>query len=444
MPILELFFYGFTLWLGAYLLARDSQKITVQLTGWGLIAYACALAVPILFERFILMILLAPALLWIGAALYLLPEEDKTRPALIRIWWLSSVPLAILTLVNPWFAVLVILVLMACAGLIAKLALGSSGSPFRNTFALLAVIALFVTLSAGLLILPLNWIPTSWGMALLGFDLIFLGMTITAWDAFEAGESMRAHLARSFVSTLYYAGALVLIASLFSQDRTLFLTLLTFGILTQAFSNSIQSLLDRLTLSQNLTDERQALRQSADGLARLANLEPAEMNEEQFTRLTRRALSNLGDLPKLAASPLVNLPIIQGTNPLDRAHALKSLLVQSIRKLKPHTEAEFGITDEWRYYNALYFPYVLGLKPYTRRTDYDSLDEAARAALDWFQTSVPERTLHNWQNAAAKLIAEDLRRYQNSTSPDVATTTNVWSHRDASHTCPGGRRQGRR
>jgi hypothetical protein len=53
---------------------------------------------------------------------------------------------------------------------------------------------------------------------------------------------------------------------------------------------------------------------------------------------------------------------------------------------------------------------VLGLKPYARRSDYDSLDETSRAALDWFQASVPERTLHNWQDAAAKLIAEDLRR----------------------------------
>jgi hypothetical protein len=69
MPILEFFFYGFTLWLGAYLLARDSQKIAVQLAGWGLLAYAFALAVQILFEQFILIILLALALLWIGAAL---------------------------------------------------------------------------------------------------------------------------------------------------------------------------------------------------------------------------------------------------------------------------------------------------------------------------------------------------------------------------------------
>ena len=409
MPTLEFFFYGFTLWLGAYLLARDSQKITVPLTGWGLIAYALALAIHILFQQFILIILLAPALLWIGAALHLLPEGEKARPILIRIWILSSIPLAILTLVNPWFAGLIVLALMCCAGMIAKLALNSSRSPFRNTFALLAVIGLFVTLSAGLLILPLSWIPIAWGMALLGFDLIFLGVTITAWDAFEEGESMRAHLVWSGISALYYAGALALIAGFFSNSTALLLTLISFGILTQTFSNALQSLLDRLTLSQKTTDERQALRQTADELPRVSGLEPAQMSEEQFARVTRRALSHLGDLPKLAASPLVDLPIVQGTQPLDRAQALKSLLVQSIQKLKPQSDLEFGVTDEWRYYNALHFPYVLGLKPYTRRADYDSLDNASRAALDWFRTSVPERTLHNWQNAAAKLIAEDLR-----------------------------------
>ena len=407
---MELFFYGFTLWLGSYLLARDSQKFPVQLTGWGLIAYAFALAIQILFDQFILIILLIPALLWIGAALHLLPEENRVRATLIRIWMVSSIPLAILTLVDPWFAALIVLALIACAGLLAKVALGSSLSPYRNTIALLSVIALFVTLSVGLLILPLHWIPLPWGLALLGFDLIFLGVTITAWDAFDEGESMRAHLVRSFISALYYSGVLVLIASFFSKDQALLLLLLTFGILTQTFSNPLQSLLDRLTLPQETRQERQALRQTADELSRLASLDSAVMSDEQFTRLTRRALSHLGDLPKLAASPLVNLPVVQGTNPLDRAHALRSLLVQSIQKLKPRSDMEFGSTDEWRYYNALYFPYVLGLKPYTRRADYDSLDDVSRAALDWFRTSVPERTLHNWQNAAAKLIAEDIRK----------------------------------
>jgi hypothetical protein len=410
MPILEFFFYGFTLWLGAYLLARNSQKITVRLTGWGLLAYALALAIQIIFDQFVLIVLLLPALLWIGAALHILPEESQGRTLLIRFWVVSSIPLAILTLINPWFGALIIILLGLCAGMIGRHAFAARRGQFKNTFALLAVVALFVTLSLGLLILPLNWIPSSWGLVLLGFDLVVLGLLITLWDAFDEGETIRGHLARSFVSALYYAGALACIALLFSEDIPLLLLLITFGILTQTFSDAIQSVLDRLTLPRAILRERQALRQTADALPLLEPATPALEDEEQFTRLTRRALSNLADLPKLAKSPLVHLPGIEGTNPLDRAHALRSLLIQSIQKLKPQSEARFGITDEWRYYNSLHFPYVLGLKPYTRRLDFDSLDENSRAALDWFQTSVPERTLHNWQNAAAQLIADDLRR----------------------------------
>ncbi|MEW6402828.1 MAG: hypothetical protein AB1649_13580 [Chloroflexota bacterium] len=406
MPYPELFFYAFTLWLGAYLLARNSQKPTVLLTGWGLLAYALAIAIQILLQRSFLIVLLAPALLWIGAALHFLPEEGAARAVLIRIWALAAIPLAILTLLNAWFAGIIVAALIACAGMITRLALASR---FKNTLALLAVIALFVTLSVGLLILPLNWIPLSWGLSLLGLDLMFLGVTITAWDAFDEGESIRAHLVRSFVSAFYYAGILAALVILLKGSLPLLVSVTAFGILTQTFSDSLQSLLDRLTLPRRVNDQRQALRATADILPRLSALEPAEADEAEFERLTRRALSYLGDLPKLAASPLTNLAAIRGSDPLERAHGLKSLLIQSILKLKPQSTAEFGTTDEWRYYNAVYFPYVVGLKPYAHRADYESLDETSRAALDWFQTSVPERTLHNWQNAAAKLIAEDIK-----------------------------------
>ncbi len=37
------------------------------------------------------------------------------------------------------------------------------------------------------------------------------------------------------------------------------------------------------------------------------------------------------------------------------------------------------------------------------------LDATARQAWQWFVTEVPQRSLHNWQNAAARLIAADLR-----------------------------------
>jgi hypothetical protein len=404
----ELFFFGLTLWLGAYLLARASQKMTVRLTGFGLLAYALALGIHLLFGQFILIIMLLPAMLWIGAAIHLLPEGSKARAILVRAWVLTSIPIAILTLLNPWFASLIIGGLLTCAGMIARL---TPSARFKNTLALLAVLGLFVTLSTGLLIIPLNWLPLIWVITLLGLDLICLGLAITAWDAFDEGETMRAHLLRSFVSAFYYAGIPAILVIALNGSLLVLVSLTAFGILTQTFSDSIQSLLDRLALPPEVNDQRKMLRATADVLPRLASraLGPVEEDDAEFARLTRRALSHLGDLPKLAASPLTNLPLIHGSNPLDRAHMLKSLLTQSIQKLKPQTNAEFGTTDEWRYYNALYFPYVVGLKPYTHRADYDSLDETSRAALDWFQTSVPERTLHNWQNTAAKLVAEDIR-----------------------------------
>jgi hypothetical protein len=104
-------------------------------------------------------------------------------------------------------------------------------------------------------------------------------------------------------------------------------------------------------------------------------------------------------------------------NTLERAAELKALLCESIERLKPRESngVGFGATDAWRHYNALYFPYVVGMKPYRSRY----VDEAAlangdlnadtRAALEWFRVSVPERTLHNWQTAAARLVAQDLR-----------------------------------
>ena len=96
-------------------------------------------------------------------------------------------------------------------------------------------------------------------------------------------------------------------------------------------------------------------------------------------------------------------------NTLTRAAELKRLLTDAIIHLKPAGENGFNSTDEWRYYNALYFPYVLGLRPYSRRAEYTDLDDSAQAALDWFRSQVPERTLHNWQNSAAKLVAQYLR-----------------------------------
>jgi hypothetical protein len=141
---------------------------------------------------------------------------------------------------------------------------------------------------------------------------------------------------------------------------------------------------------------------------------PLDLPSKEFDRLTRRALSQMGNLPKLASSPLTRLPLVtqrllqngQAEGTLARAAELKTVLTESIVKLQPRDEGVFGTTDAWRHYNALYFPYVVGLRPYSRRAIHD---EAYEAALDWFRTQVPERTLYNWQTAAARLVARDLR-----------------------------------
>ena len=417
--IANLFFFGFTLWLGAYLLARNSRNATVRLTGLGLVFYALALALEVIWGQQPNAILLVPALCWIGAALHLMPDDASWRQPIIHGWRLAVIPIFILTLLNVWFSLIAISALLACVLLIASF---KRQIYFKNANAILTVIGLFFSLSTGLLVLPLNWFPRSWMIPALGLDLILLGIAITLWDAFDQGELIRLHIARSLVSSLYYAGALaalVILAIVIDREMTLgkliaLVSVIAFGILTQTFSNSIQTLLDHVTMSREATlnDQREILRQTADALPRLSALDPVEVDKEEFARLTRRAISNLGDLPKLSTSPLTNLPMIlsqNATNPLDRAYALKSLLIEGIQRLKPQGGEKFGVTDEWRYYNALYFPYVIGIKPYTRRVDKEFLDETSRQALEWFQTSVPERTLHNWQNTAAKLVADDLR-----------------------------------
>jgi hypothetical protein len=163
--------------------------------------------------------------------------------------------------------------------------------------------------------------------------------------------------------------------------------------------------------------ERSTLRTAVAALERrdpaltVAHLTPAERE-----RLVRRALSHYGDLGRLAANPLTQLPAVEmrlarqrlPDDTLTRATELRALLEEAIVALKPRGQGDFGTSDAWRYYNALYFPYVVGLRPYSRRAVPSMQPPAAAAALDWLRESVPERTLHNWQTAAARLVAQRL------------------------------------
>jgi hypothetical protein len=177
---------------------------------------------------------------------------------------------------------------------------------------------------------------------------------------------------------------------------------------------------DRIAFSPfpRIRQQRADLRAAADAVQRVdEQLNLSGLDDGEFARLTRRALSQMGNLPRLAANPLTRLPLVderlqaQGKSPdtLTRAAELKLILTESIHRLKPPEPDDFGSSDAWRHYNALYFPYVVGLKPYSRRNNHAEMDTAVQAALTWFRREIPQRTLYNWQNAAARLIAQDLR-----------------------------------
>jgi len=122
------------------------------------------------------------------------------------------------------------------------------------------------------------------------------------------------------------------------------------------------------------------------------------------------------NISRLSASPLTRLPFIEkrlrergnSGDTLQRASELRVVLSESIARLRPENQAGYGTTDPWRHYNALYFPYVMGLKPYSRRVQHTEIDGASEQVLEWFRTQVPQRTLYNWQNEAARLVARDL------------------------------------
>ncbi len=453
MLALNVVTFGFALWLGFYLLARNPAKPLLRLTGLGLLAYALGLAGDILsgyaagffLARLSALLYLLPAVFWSGALLYLLPEETPLRARLVQLWKFGLAPITALVClagigtnlvfdftaetarvgaIYYGFAALALLILIACLGLAIRTL--RTARP-RSTLGFLLAVTLFFTLSIGMLFSPFDWLPRPWVALAVGLDLELLGFAIAVLDAFGEGETLLPDMARSFAAAFFAAllfGGLVTFAMLanvgvsFSTVALLLATIST-AIVMQTFANTIETGLDRLAFARfpRLRQARDDLRVVNTALPRAReSLDPGTLAPGEFARLTRQALSHLGDLPHLAASPLTRLPIIArrlaargaNDNALERAAELKALLTESIARLKPRGKDDFGTSDEWRHYNALYFPYIGGLRPYSQRADHAGLKPIEKNALDWFRANVPERTLYNWQSSAAKLVAEDL------------------------------------
>ncbi|MFD1146085.1 hypothetical protein [Saccharothrix hoggarensis] len=376
--------FGLAWWLGLYLLVRDPRKPLLRRASIGLLNYALVIALPVPP-----MLLAVSAVAWTGVIVCWLPVRYE------RWWRWSAAPL----LAAAYFAPPVVLVPLAAALVLSV----------RLRRALLAAATILFGLSCA--VVALDVLPKAVVLASAGFDLLVFGVIVAVADAFDEGEAIRADMTRSLLTSAALAAVFGGQVALFLDARLVPLLYGTVAaaIAVQVLANPLALLVDRVAVP-DVAESRAELRDAADALPRRAPLDPAE-----FVKLTRRALSHYGDLGKLVASPLTELPVIDARlaargasdQPLERAAELKSLLLESILRLKPR-DGEFGTSDEWRHYNALYFYYVVGIRPYSRRTKREDLDPEARRALAWFVNQVPERTLHNWQNAGARLVAEDL------------------------------------
>jgi len=300
----------------------------------------------------------------------------------------------------------------------------------------LLIATIFFLMGCGLLIIPQEFVSNELALLGVGGDLLLLGYSISRLNAYEEGTAMlpdmlpslsRAALAAAAVGAQFFI-LLTVNPSSAQSIVILFYTTMATILALSTWQGELQKLLDQFLFGRQtrLTQERETLIAVTDALPRQdTSLDVLTLEDGEFARLTRRALSHYNDLSKLVTSPLIQLPIItthlrekgKTDTSLERAHELRALLEDHILQLRPVGEKDFDIGDDWRYFNALYFPYVLELKPYHVRSVAAHKNDSMQPIVDWFQTHVPERTLYNWQTSAAKLIAMQLR--------ETAKTKNV-------------------
>jgi hypothetical protein len=436
--------FGLSWWLGLYLLARDPRKPVLVLAAIGLISFAVVVALDAvrvtggphteLLSRLEVYLVVVPGIAWFAVLLELSRPGDTWRSRVGELGTIAVVAALALTgatlaggvngplRLGHWvmFGVTSVSTLAAMA-----VAVRRQSRP-RRVLGVAVVATLFFALGNAILVIPLGLVPSWLALTSTGIDVLTLGVAVALWDAFDEGQALRADMRRSFVGSVVVAvlfGGQALIGMAVTDEHTA-LTVLLFTSLAIALSinvlaDPLAGVLDRLAFSRSpvLRADRATLRRTESALP-LRSQSPLDgIDDDTFVRLTRRALGHYGDLSKLVASPLTALPVIDDRlaqrgvpdQPLERANELKALLADRIAALKPRDGGDFGTTEQWRHYNSLYFPYVVGVRAYAQNATAAGLDPVARRAWQWFVTEVPQRSLHNWQNAAARLIAADLR-----------------------------------
>ncbi|MCG5430870.1 hypothetical protein LV457_00960 [Mycobacterium sp. MYCO198283] len=443
MTALSAVVFTLSWWLGLYLAARDPRKPVLVGAAVGLVGFAAVVALdavrlaggPDGLGRVEIYLVALPGVAWFAVLLELARPGEHWRGRLAEVAAVAAVvagAAAGATLAGDVTGPLrpghgVLCGVISVATLAAALrALRRPQRP-RSVTGMVVIATLFFALGNAIVVIPLGLLPSGLALASTGFDVLLLGVAVAVWDAFDEGQALRADMRRSVVATGVVAalfGGQILVVMALTDGADTALTVLLFTSLAVAITinvlaDPLAGALDRVAFRRSpaLREDRATLRRTEAALPLRATNPLDAVDDETFVRLTRRALGHYGDLTKLIASPLTALPEIDRRlaargapdQPLARATELRALLGEKIAGLKPRDGGDFGTTEQWRHYNALYFPYVAGVRAYAQNATAAGLDPVARQAWQWFVTEVPQRSLHNWQNAAARVIAADLR-----------------------------------
>jgi hypothetical protein len=441
MAALSAVVFALSWWLGLYLLARDPRKPVLVLAAIGLTSFASVVALDavrvvsgsVVLSSVEIYLVAVPGIAWFAVLVEMSRPRDSWRGRAGEIAAVAGVAAVAFFgaamagnvdgPLRPGHWLMFAAISLSSLGAMVKAVLLK---PPRPVMSFVVIATLFFALGNAILVIPLGLVPSWLALASTGFDVALLGIAVAIGDAFDEGQALRADMLRSFAATavvaLLFGGQLLIGLAVSGQETSLTVLLFTslgIAIAINVLADPLAGVLDRLAFSRSpdLRADRAALRRTEAALPLRSDNPLDGVDNDAFARLTRRALGHYGDLSKLVASPLTALPIIDERlaargapdQPLERANELKALLADRIARLKPRDGGDFGTTEQWRHYNSLYFPYVVGVRAYAQNATAAGLDPVARQAWQWFVTEVPQRSLHNWQNAAARLIAADLR-----------------------------------
>ncbi|ANW66377.1 hypothetical protein BCA37_24925 [Mycobacterium sp. djl-10] len=440
MAALSAVVFALSWWLGLYLLARDPRKPALALAAVGLCSFAVVVALDAvrlaasaqMLGRIEIYLVVVPGVAWFAVLLEMARPGERWRPREIAaVAAVAAVAWAGAALAGSVDAPLraghwVMFVAISVSSLTAMVRAYRRPRRPGSVMGVLVVATLFFALGNAVVVIPLGLVPSWLALASTGFDVLLLGVAVAVWDAFDEGQALRADMLRSFIGSVLVAvvfgGQALLGLALVGADGRVVVLVLLFTSLAVALAitvlaDPLAGVLDRVAFGPQLRQDRATLRRTEAALPLRAANPLDDLDDDTFARLTRRALGHYGDLSKLVASPLTALPVVDQRlaargapdQPLERAAELKAVLADRIAALKPRDGGDFGTTEQWRHYNSLYFPYVAGVRAYAQNATAAGLDPVARQAWQWLATEVPQRSLHNWQNAAARVIAADLR-----------------------------------